>query len=102
MTSDGVQVLEVPAIMPTSAQLAVLVAVVREYRTNGGWPVPVRRACDLAGRTSTSTVHTHLRTLTRIGLVEQSPYTDRAGRGAYRPTPLGASAVAIATGARAA
>lgn len=72
--------------MITAAQARVLDALVREYAENGGWPVTVRRLCDLTGLASTANAHEHLRALLAEGKAEQrgrSGFRPAASQGAY-------------------
>lgn len=53
----------------TAAQQELVDAVGRYWAENGYAPT-VRDLCELTGRTSTSTIHAHLRRLQKAGIVE--------------------------------
>lgn len=65
----------------TAAKLRFLSAVRDEYQRNGGWPLTVRRICEVTGLKSPSTAHRHLEDLAATGHIEVSPLP----RGGFRP-----------------
>ncbi len=61
----------------TQRQRAVLECVDENIR-NRGYPPSVREICERVGLASTSTVHSHLRTLQKLGYLRRDPTKPRA------------------------
>ena len=62
---------------PTARQLAILEFIASQMQERG-FPPSVREIGEAVGLTSTSTVHAHLNTLQRLGLLRRDPSKPRA------------------------
>src|SRR5207253_3780960 len=62
---------------PTARQLAILEFIASQMQDRG-YPPSVREIGEAVGLTSTSTVHAHLNTLQRLGLLRRDPSKPRA------------------------
>ncbi|HEY8312980.1 MAG TPA: transcriptional repressor LexA [Candidatus Baltobacteraceae bacterium] len=65
-----------------------ILEVIREFTAEQGYPPSVREIGQRVGLSSSSTIHSHLKTLERHGLISRDPTKPRALRSDMRPLPL--------------
>ena len=69
----------------TDRQQRILEVIQRIYVASRGYPPSVREIGERVGLSSSSTIHAHLKTLERRGLISRDPTKPRALRSEVRP-----------------
>ena len=65
-----------------------ILEVIREFTAERGYPPSVREIGERVGLSSSSTIHAHLKTLERHGLISRDPTKPRALRSEVGPAPV--------------
>jgi repressor LexA len=72
---------------PTTERQARILEVIREFTAEHGYPPSVREIGERVGLSSSSTIHSHLKSLERNGLISRDPTKPRALRTADYEAP---------------